>query len=188
MLIRHGETEWSKSGRHTSHTDLSLTEEGRRQAALLGKRISRLSFDLVLTSPLTRAAQTCELAGLAGSAVTTDDLVEWDYGEYEGRRTLDIRDEHPGWTLWDDGAPGGETAAQVTARTRHVVDLAREAGGHVAAFAHGHILRALTACWLDRPVGDGRYYALSPATVSVLGYEREQAVILSWNDGSHLDH
>lgn len=186
VLVRHGETVWSRSGQHTSHTDLPLTDEGRRQAALLGGRLSRWQFDLVLTSPLVRATQTCELAGYGDRAVVIDDLVEWDYGSYEGQRTDDIQRERPGWTLWDDGAPGGETSAQIAARAHRVLALAKKAEGHAVMFAHRHILRVLAACWLGRPASDGRLYTLSAGSVSVLGHEREQPVIVCWNNGGRF--
>ena len=141
-----------------------------------------VTFALVLTSPLGRAADTCRLAGLAGVAEHDDDLLEWDYGEYEGRRTVDIRVDRPGWTLWDDGVPGGETATQVAARVDRVIERAVAAGGDVALFAHGHVLRVLGARWLGLDPTGGRLFALSPATLSVLGYEREIRVFLRWND------
>lgn len=187
VLVRHGETEWSRSGQHTSRTDLSLTDEGRWQAAFLGQRLAPIRFGSVLTSPLARAAETCALAGFGEGAVVTDDLAEWDYGAYEGRRTVDIRAEHPGWTLWDDGAPGGETATQVAARAQRVLARARDADGHAVLFGHGHILRVPAACWLGRPAGDGRFYALDAGSISVLGHEREQPVIVRWNDTGRVD-
>ncbi|MGE0794916.1 MAG: histidine phosphatase family protein [Acidimicrobiia bacterium] len=186
VLVRHGETEWSRSGQHTSHTDLPLTDEGRRQATLVGQRLAPMRFGLVLTSPLARATETCALAGFGDRAVVTDDLAEWDYGNYEGRRTVDIRTEHPCWTLWDDGAPEGETATEVAARARRVLAVATPAGGDAVLFGHGHILRVLVACWLGRPAADGRFYALDAGSISVLGHEREQPVIVRWNDTGHL--
>lgn len=187
VLVRHGETEWSRSGQHASRTDLPLTDEGRRQAALLGQRLAPIRFGSVLTSPLARAAETCALAGFGERAAVTDDLAEWDYGAYEGRRTVDIRTEHPGWTLWDDGAPDGETATQVTARAQRVLERANVADGHAVLFGHGHILRVLVACWLGRPAGDGRFYRLDAGSISVLGHEREQPVIVRWNDTGPVD-
>ena len=186
VIVRHGETEWSRSGRHASRTDLTLTDQGHAQAILLGRRLAHWEFALVLTRPLARASQTCALAGYGERAVVDDNLTEWDYGTYEGQRTDDIRRQQPGWTLWDDGAPGGETAAQVSARAQRVLTRATATNGHVVLFAHGHILRAVAARWLGRPAGDGRFYALSAASVSVLGHEREQPVILCWNDAGHL--
>jgi broad specificity phosphatase PhoE len=182
VLVRHGETEWARLGRHTGRTDIPLTDDGRAQADLVGRRLDGREFALVLTSPLGRAADTCRLAGLAGVAELDDDLLEWDYGEYEGRRTVDIRVDRPGWTLWDDGVPGGETATQVAARVDRVIERAVAAGGDVALFAHGHVLRVLGARWLGLDPTAGRLFALSPATLSVLGYEREIRVFLRWND------
>jgi broad specificity phosphatase PhoE len=182
VLVRHGETEWAKLGRHTGRTDIPLTDEGCAQAELAGRRLDGREFALVLTSPLGRASDTCRLAGLAGAAEHDEDLLEWDYGEYEGRRTVDIRIDRPGWTLWDDGVPGGETATQVGARVDRVIERAAAADGDVALFAHGHVLRVLGARWLGLDPTGGRYFALSPATLSVLGYERETRVFLRWND------
>ena len=181
VLVRHGETEWSANGRHTGRTDIPLTDEGRRQATELGSCLKEWTFALVLASPLQRASETCRLAGLGGAMQTRDDLREWDYGEFEGRTTADIRTGRPGWTLWTDGVPGGETAEQVGARADRVIAEARAAPGDVALFAHGHILRALTARWLDLSPSRGRSFALATATIGVLGYERETSVITRWN-------
>jgi broad specificity phosphatase PhoE len=186
VLVRHGETEWARDGRHTGRTDIPLTDLGRRQATVLGDRLRGRRFVAVMTSPLSRAAETCRLAGLAGLAETCGDLREWDYGEYEGRRTVDIRVDTPGWTIWQDGAPGGESAAEVAARADRVIRHALAADGEVVLFAHGHFLRVLTARWLELPPQAGRFFALAPATISVLGHEREQRVILRWNDRCHL--
>ena len=180
VLVRHGETEWSKAGRHTGRTNVPLTEQGRREAEAVGAALRERQFALVLTSPLARAAETCRLAGLAERAVARDDLQEWDYGEYEGRKTIDIRREHPGWTVWSD-VPGGETLAEVGARADRVLEELREATGDVAVFAHGHLLRVLAARWLGLEPGAGRLLALDPGSISVLGYERETAVLRSWN-------
>lgn len=180
--MRHGETEWARLGRHTGRTDIPLTDEGCAQAELVGRRLGGRDFALVLTSPLGRAANTCRLAGLSAVAEHDDDLLEWDYGEYEGQRTVDIRVERPGWTLWSDGVPGGETAVQVGARVDRVIARAVAADGDVALFAHGHLLRVLGARWLGLDPTAGRLFALSPATLSVLGYERETRVFLRWND------
>jgi broad specificity phosphatase PhoE len=174
-------TEWSATGRHTGRTDVPLTDEGRRQAAALGTCLKEWRFGLVLTSPLRRAVDTCRLAGLGDVAQVRDELVEWDYGEYEGRTTPHIRAERPGWTLWSDGVPGGESAEQVGARADGVLADVRHAGGDVALFAHGHFLRVLAARWIDLPPDRGRSLALATATVSVVGYERETPVILRWN-------
>ena len=180
VLVRHGETEWSKAGRHTGRTNVPLTEQGRREAEAVGAALRERQFALVLTSPLARAAETCRLAGLAERAVARDELQEWDYGEYEGRKTIDIRREHPGWTVWND-VPGGETLAEVGERADRVIDELREETGDVAVFAHGHLLRVLAARWLGLEPGAGRLLALDPGSISVLGYERETAVLRSWN-------
>ncbi|MFQ5874994.1 MAG: histidine phosphatase family protein [Dehalococcoidia bacterium] len=185
-LIRHGETEWSATGRHTGRTDISLTAVGERQAAALGRRLAGRSFALVLVSPLTRAAETCRIAGYGDVAQFTDDLLEWDYGAYEGRTTADIRTEVPGWTIWTGNPPGGETIGQVGRRVATVIDQATAAGGDVALFAHGHGLRVLAACWLGLSPGAGRLLALGTASLSVLGYERETRVITTWNQDWHL--
>ena len=182
LLFRHGETKWSVSGQHTGNTDIPLTDAGRRQAEAMGRRLSAWSFTRVLSSPLSRALETCRLAGLGERAEVTDDLREWDYGEYEGRRTADIRQERPGWTVWTGGAPGGETVEEVGRRADRVLEQARHAGGDVALFAHGHLLRVIGARWIDLPPALGARLALSTATLSVLGYERETAVIHRWND------
>jgi broad specificity phosphatase PhoE len=181
VLVRHGETEWSATGRHTGRTDVPLTDEGRRQAEALGTCLKEWRFALVMTSPLRRAVDTCRLAGLGGGARVRDELVEWDYGEYEGRTTPQIRAERRGWTLWLHGVPGGESAEQVGARADGVLTDARQAGGDVVLFSHGHFLRVLAARWIDLPPDRGRSLALATATVSVLGYERETPVILRWN-------
>jgi broad specificity phosphatase PhoE len=185
-LFRHGETEWSQSGQHTGRTDLPLVAAGRRRAGAIGRRLSGRPFALVLSSPLIRALETCRLAGYGDVAEITPDLMEWDYGAYEGRRTVDIQKERPGWSLWRDGVPGGETVEQVGARTQKVIETAQAAGGDVALFAHGHVLRVLTASWLGLPPDAGRLFALGTATVSVLGYERDTHVIVKWNQDSHL--
>jgi broad specificity phosphatase PhoE len=183
VLVRHGETAWSKSGQHTSRTDIPLTERGQAQAAGLAARLAGRPFALVLTSPLARARQTCALAGFADVAQVDDDLTEWDYGSYEGRTTAQIRGERPGWTLWDDGAPGGETAAEVAARADRVLARVRSAHGDSLVFAHGHLLRVLVARWLGLAPAAGRYFVLDAAGISVLGWEREQAVVASLNVG-----
>jgi probable phosphoglycerate mutase len=183
FLVRHGETEWSRDGRHTGRTDVPLTPHGRSQAELVGRSLRGHRFALVLTSPLGRAVDTCRLAGLGAVALQRDDLREWDYGEYEGRTTADIRKERPGWTLWRDGVPGGESVDEVGARADAVIAEARAAPGDVVLFAHGHVLRILAARWLGLPACDGSLLALDPATVSILGYEHETSVIRLWNDG-----
>ena len=180
-LIRHGETEWSASGRHTGRTDVPLTPAGRRQAETLGRYLAGRPFALVLASPLGRARETCRLAGYESVARMSEDLREWDYGIYEGRTTADIRVTAPGWSIWTSPVPEGESVDQVGARARRVIDQALEAGGDVALFAHAHVLRILAACWIGRPPGDGRAFALATASVSVLGWERETRVIQRWN-------
>ncbi|HKX00240.1 MAG TPA: histidine phosphatase family protein [Bryobacteraceae bacterium] len=180
-LIRHGETEWSLSGAHTGSTDLPLTKRGEERAAAVGRFLKGRQFALVLTSPLARARETCRLAGFGEVARIDPDLKEWDYGEYEGRTTTQIRKERPDWSLWRDGVPGGETIELVAERARRIIARSQGASGDVALFAHGHILRILTACWLDLPPDAARLFALSTATVSTLGYEHETRVITSWN-------
>jgi broad specificity phosphatase PhoE len=179
-LVRHGETEWSRDHRHTSVTDLPLTEVGVRVAAELGARLAGMRFDLVLTSPRLRARHTAELAGFPEAHVEGD-LVEWAYGDYEGVTTQEIRETVPDWTVWTHPTPGGETADQVSARLDRVVGKTRAHGGRVLLFGHGHALRALAARWIGQPVDEGRFLRLDTATVSVLGYERETPVILCWN-------
>ena len=178
-LVRHGETEWSRDHRHTSVTDLDLTEEGVAVAQRLRERLSGCSFDLVLSSPRRRALRTAELAGF--DPLVDEDLAEWAYGDYEGVTTVDIRKTVPGWTVWTHPVPGGETAEQVGERLDRVVARVREESGDVLVFGHGHALRALTARWLGLPVPDGRLFRLDTATLGVLGYERETPVVLRWN-------
>ncbi|HEX6596348.1 MAG TPA: histidine phosphatase family protein [Acidimicrobiales bacterium] len=186
ILVRHGETEWTLSGQHTGRTDIPLTENGRAQARELSAELADRKFALVLSSPLSRALDTCRLAGFGDQVQTTDDLVEWDYGEYEGMTTPEIRSGRKRWSLWMDGAPGGETPADVGLRVDRVVTELREVmadtEADVAVFGHGHVLRVLTARWLGLTPADGRLFALDPATFSLLGYERENSVIRRWND------
>lgn len=182
VLVRHGETAWSLSGQHTGRTDIGLTDEGCRQAVRLGARLAGFPFALVLTSPLSRALDTCRLAGLGGMAELADDLHEWEYGDYDGRQTVEIRDERPGWDLWRDGVPGGEAVDDVGCRADRVIERARAASGNVALFAHGHVLRVLAARWVGLAAADGRRLALSTASISVLGWERETPVIQIWNE------
>jgi probable phosphoglycerate mutase len=179
-LVRHGETEWSRSGAHTGRTDIPLTAAGRDNAAALGRYLAAHPFALVLVSPLQRARETCRLAGYE-NALIDPDLSEWDYGDYEGRTTAQIQEERPGWSLWADGVPNGETAAQVAARAEAAIARALAADGDVALFAHGHILRVLAARWLGLPPEDGRLFALGTAAVSTLGYERQARVVTLWN-------
>ena len=179
-LVRHGETEWSRTGKHTSTTEVPLTEEGVRVATTLRERLAGVTFDLVLTSPRQRARRTAELAGFP-DAVVDEDLAEWDYGDYEGITTPEIRETVPGWTVWSHPSPGGESAEQVSDRLDRVVARVREQGGRCLAFGHGHATRALTARWLDQPVDEGRFFKLDTSTVSVLSFERETPVIQRWN-------
>lgn len=179
-LVRHGETEWSASGRHTSVTDLELTERGVEQARAVAGQFAGERFDLVLTSPLTRARRTAELTGF-GDAEVDDDLIEWRYGDYEGITTSTIRETVPGWTVWTHPVPGGETAAEVGARVDRVVARARATEGRTLVFAHGHLLRVLTARWLELAPAEGRLFRLDTATCSVLGWERETTCLLRWN-------
>jgi broad specificity phosphatase PhoE len=180
-LIRHGETEWSLSGAHTGRTDIPLTAAGERQAEEIGRYLAERPFALVLTSPLQRAHETCRLAGYSGVAQMDPDLREWDYGAYEGRTSAQIQKNVPGWTIWTSPVPQGETIEQVAARARRVIERASEAGGDVALFGHGHLLRVLTACWLGLPPDAGKLFALGTASIGVLGYERETRVIARWN-------
>lgn len=182
-LVRHGETEWSASGQHTGRTDLPLTAEGEEGAREVGRFLGgrHHPFDLVLTSPMQRARETCRLAGFGDRAAVETCLQEWDYGDYEGRTTLDIQKERPGWTVWSHGVPSGETITQVAKRAQAVIDRALTCSGSVLVFAHGHILRILSCCWLGLPPDAGRLLALSAASVSTLGYERETRVITRWN-------
>lgn len=179
-LVRHGETSWSAAGKHTGRTDVPLTDAGRAQAAQLAPLLAQHRFALVLTSPLSRAEETSRLAGF-DSAVVDDDLLEWDYGDYDGRTTAEIRAQRPAWSLWRDGCPGGETADDVGHRADRVVTRARAADGDVVAFAHGHLLRVVAARWIGLPAADGALLGLDTATVSVLGWEREQPVVRRWN-------
>lgn len=179
-MVRHGETLWSRSGQHTGHTDIALTEAGRRDAVELAGRLRDQTFGLVLTSPLSRARATAAFAGFA-DAIVDDDLREWDYGDYEGMTTAAIRADRPDWVLWSDGAPGGETIEQVSARVDRVVERARLADGDVLAFGHGHLLRVLASRWLGQDAALGAHLALDPATLSRLGDDRSTPVICTWN-------
>jgi len=188
FLARHGETAWSLSGQHTGLTDLPLTARGEANARTLAAPLAGVKFALVLTSPLIRAARTCELAGFGGVAIDDRDLVEWNYGDYEGKRTVDILSANPGWKLFNDGCPGGESPVRVAARADRVIARARAAGGNVLLFSSGHILRMIGARWLGLPPSGGAYFLLGTASVSVLSYEHDmnEPVHRSWNDMHHL--
>jgi broad specificity phosphatase PhoE len=187
-VARHGETAWSLSGQHTGRTDLPLTERGEEQARRLGARLAGHTFARVLTSPLQRVVRTCALAGYGAVAQVDVDLLEWDYGHYEGRRTVEIHAERPDWDLFRDGCPGGESPAQVGARADRIVSRVRAVGGNVLVFSSGHFLRVLAARWLGLAPGDARYFLLDTTGFGALGYEHalNQAAIDLWNDTSHL--
>lgn len=180
-LIRHGETEWSISGRHTGVTDLPLTEHGRRMAKLLRPVLAKESFTLVLTSPLQRARETCELAGVGGRYEIDRDLMEWNYGAYEGLTTEQIRAQAPGWILFRDGGPGGETPDQIGARVDRVIARVRAVDGDVVLFAHGHFFRVFAARWLGFPAGAGCHFLLDTATLNILSYYQEMPAVKRWN-------
>ena len=188
-LARHGETAWSLSGQHTGRTDLPLTDRGERNARALGERLRGLTFTKVFTSPLQRAARTCELAGFGRAAEIDPDLVEWDYGQYEGRRTVDIHAEHPDWQLFRDGCPGGESPDQIGARADRVIARLRAVEGDVLLFSSGHFLRVLTARWLGLDAAAGRYLLLGTASLSALGYEHNRAepAVRLWNETRHVE-
>lgn len=181
FAIRHGETAWSLSGQHTGTTDIPLTDKGRRLAARIGPVLEREVFALVLTSPLQRARETCELAGLGARAVLDPDLVEWNYGDYEGLTPKQIHEKAPGWLIFRDGCPGGETSEQVGARADRVIARARATSGDVALFAHGHVLRVLVARWLGLAAAAGQSFLLDTGTLNVLGYYREIPALNIWN-------
>jgi len=180
-IVRHGATEWSESGQHTSFTDLPLLEKGRKQAAEVAGKLAGHDFALVLTSPLRRARETCELAGFGDQAQVDDDLVEWNYGEYEGLTTPQIRERNPSWNLWTEGCPGGESPAEIGARVDRVIERMRAADGDALAFAHGHVLRVFTARWLEMDVAAGARFKLAAAGLGELGYERETQVMERWS-------
>jgi broad specificity phosphatase PhoE len=182
VLVRHGETEWTITGQHTSRTDVALTETGREQARRVAQRLAPRAYVLVGSSPRRRALETCRLAGFGDDVTVDDDLGEWDYGDYEGRTTADIRRERPTWSLWHDGAPNGETPAQVEARADRVITRLRALGGDAIVFSHGHLLRVLGARWAGLGVADGARLGLVPASVCVLGWERDTPVITRWDD------
>lgn len=189
-LARHGETAWTISRQHTGLTDLPLTERGERTARRLGERLKGLTFVKVLTSPLQRAARTCELAGFKSVAEVDKDLVEWDYGHYEGRRTAEIRAERPGWELFRDGCPGGESPQQVSVRADRIVRRVRDVSGNVLIFTSGHFMRVLATRWLGlEPTVTCKFFMLSTASLSALGYEHEttRPVIRLWNETRHVE-
>ena len=188
-LARHGETAWTISGQYTGRTDLPLTGRGERNAAQLGERLKGLTFDKVFCSPLQRARQTCELAGFGSVAEIDSNLLEWDYGQYEGLRSAEVHASRPDWQLFRDGCPGGETPGEVGARADQVVNRVRGVEGNVLLFSSGHFLRVLAARWLDLPPDGGRFFALSTASLSALGYEHNlsQPVIRLWDDTRHVE-
>ncbi|MFJ4922094.1 histidine phosphatase family protein [Streptomyces sp. NPDC088725] len=191
LLARHGQTAWSLSGQHTGRTDIPLLEEGRRGAGLLGERLRRAPWSglpdaEIRTSPLARARETCDLAGFGDRARNWDALMEFDYGAYEGRTPEQIKADRPGWFIWRDGVPDGETLAEVSARADEVVDWARSADRDVLVFAHGHILRAIGARWLGEDVSFASRIRLAPTSVSVLGWAYGAPAIEVWNDTAHL--
>ena len=188
-LVRHGETEWARLGRHTGRTDIPLTDLGREQALALGRRLAGHPFALVLTSPRSRATDTARLAGFGDAAEIDVDLAEWDYGDLEGRTTADIRTDYPGWTIWTGPWPNGETADDVAARADRVIARCLDPAvkGDCLLFAHGHVLRVLTARWLGMAPAGGANFALGTATIGILGWERENPVIETWNEACHLE-
>ncbi len=181
VLVRHGETEWSKNGKHTSFSDIPLTLEGERQASALKKELSEWNFKLVLCSPRQRAKRTCELAGLLDRAQITEDLGEWNYGEYEGITTKEIRQKDPTWTVFTSPTPGGETPDQVAERCDSVIKRAKAIQDDVILFAHSHVLRVMIARWLELPPVEGRHFVLQTSTLNILSYEHESTVLISLN-------
>jgi broad specificity phosphatase PhoE len=186
FVVRHGETAWSASGQHTGRTDVPLEEIGRDQARSLAAALADESFALVLTSPLLRAFETAQLAGFGDRLEPTDDLMEWDYGDYEGLTSTQIREQRPGWTLFADGVPGGERASEVGQRVDRVIARARATEGDTLCFAHGHVLRVLAARWVGLPPAAGRLWVLGPGSLGVLGWEREIPVVSRWNEPPRL--
>jgi broad specificity phosphatase PhoE len=183
-LVRHGETEWSRSGRHTGRTDIPLTDRGREQARMVGERLAGHTFAAVRSSPMSRALDTARLAGFGDRVEVDPDLCEWDYGVYEGRTTPEIREETPGWSVWTHPIPKGESAVDIGRRVDGLIDRLDDVAGDVLVFAHGHVLRVIAARWLELPPTEGRRFVLHTATVSVLGWERETRAIERWNEGA----
>ena len=181
VIVRHGETEWSRIKRHTGRTDIPLTEEGRRQARALVDALAGLTFEAVFVSPLQRARETCTLAGFGDLATVDPDLVEWDYGAYEGKMSAEVQQQRPGWNLFRDGVPEGETIDDVAARAARVIERVRAVSGDVLVFGHGHQLRVVTALWLEYPAAAAQHLLLETASPSTLGYERDWTALLSWN-------
>ena len=186
-LIRHGETEWSASGKHTSRSDVLLTARGQRSAQAIGRYLAGRQFSMVLTSPRQRAQETCNIAGYSMRAVIDENLAEWDYGNYEGRTTAEIRSEQADWSIWSAPVPGGESIERVAKRAESVIDRAEAIGGSVALFSHAHLLRILAATWIGLPARSGSLFALGTGSVSVLGFEREVRVIETWNRSFEID-
>ncbi len=180
-LIRHSETAWSLSGQHTGRTDIPLTKQGEEDAAFIGKKLSAHTFTTILCSPLKRAKETCKIAGFQPYAQEDPDLMEWNYGDYEGLTTPQIWEKSPEWNIFSQGAPGGESPSDVTFRANKILNNIQSCQGDVALFSHGHFLRALTAIWLNLPIEEGRHFALAPASISILGFERQTPVIVLWN-------
>lgn len=181
-LVRHGETEWSISGAHTGLTEVALTDRGRRQAAMIGRQLEGRHFDRVFASPRQRAQETCRLAGFGDVAKTDEAIQEWNYGSYEGKTTSEIRQIRPNWSIWTDGAAGGETIDQVATRAKKIITQCESFPGPVLLFSHAHFLRVLAACWLGLDPVAGRLFAMDVASLSILGHERENRVIRLWND------
>jgi broad specificity phosphatase PhoE len=186
VLVRHGETAWSRSGQHTGRTDIPLLEDGRRMGQALEAPLRAWSFAAVWTSPLRRASETCALSGHGVTARENPDLMEWDYGDYEGKTGKEIRASKPEWTIWKDGPLGGETVEQIGARVDRAMEEVRRVQGNVLLFSHGHFLRVFAARWLGLPPSEGRLFALSTASLSVLGWDGAQPQLVSWNDTTHL--
>jgi broad specificity phosphatase PhoE len=184
VVVRHGTTSWSREGRHTGRTEVALEAQGVREARRVGEALAGHHFARVLSSPRSRARETCALAGFAPREEVCEDLAEWDYGGYEGKTTVQIRADRPGWLLWRDGVEGGETLDQVAVRAERVVDLALETEGDTLAFAHGHILRVVCARWVELPAAEGARFVLRPGAIGVLSWENEVRTVARWNDTS----